>query len=40
MNANTITAYNNTYGTTGAAWLQPVGILAPRLLKLGIQINY
>jgi hypothetical protein len=39
-NTNTITAYNNTYGTNGGAWLTPVAILPARLLKVGVQIDY
>jgi hypothetical protein len=40
LNASTLVAYNNTYGTSGAAWLAPVAIIPARLLKFGIQIDY
>ena len=40
LNSDTITSYNNTYGTTGASWLAPVAIINPRLMKLGIQVNF
>ena len=40
LNTNVVTALNYTYGTTGAAWLQPIAILPARLLKLGVQIAY
>jgi hypothetical protein len=40
LNSNTITAYNNTYGTNGASWLQPVAIIPARLIKFGVQIDY
>ena len=40
LNTNTITAFNPNYGTNGAAWLTPVGVLPARLLKIGVQIDY
>jgi hypothetical protein len=40
LNSDTITSYNNTYGTTGSSWLTPVAIINPRLMKLGVQIIY
>jgi hypothetical protein len=40
FNANTVLAFNQTYGTTGAAWFTPVAIVPARLMKLGIQIDY
>jgi hypothetical protein len=40
LNTNVITAYNNTYGTNGAAWLTPVAILPARLVKIGIQFDF
>jgi len=39
-NANTSFVLNQTYGTNGAIWLQPLQILAPRLVKLGIQVDF
>jgi hypothetical protein len=29
---------NVTYGTTGANWQQPLGILPARLVKFGMQV--
>jgi hypothetical protein len=45
FNANTVTAVNNTYGTTtgatpGLTWQIPMGIMAPRLVKLGVQMYF
>ena len=40
LNTNVITAYNPNYGTNGAAWLLPVNVIPPRLLKFGVQIDY
>src|SRR5262249_51805034 len=34
FNANPVIAWNNTYGTNGASWLQPLQILTGRLIKL------
>ena len=33
FNSNPVTALNNTYGTTGATWLQPLQILASRVVR-------
>jgi hypothetical protein len=40
LNVNTIHTFNYTYGTNGAAWLRPLGVLQARLVKLGVQIDY
>jgi hypothetical protein len=37
LNASPVLSYNNTYGP---AWLNPTSILAGRLFKVGVQINY
>jgi hypothetical protein len=39
-NANTIMNVNNSYGTTGAAWLNPTQITLARLLKVGFQLDF
>jgi hypothetical protein len=39
-NANPVLVVNNTYGTTGAAWLQPLQILASRMLKFSAQLDF
>jgi hypothetical protein len=40
-----LTSFSSTYGVTtgasaGSAWLVPTGILAPRIVKVGIQANF
>jgi hypothetical protein len=40
LNANAITAWNVNYVGTGAAWLQPQGILPARLFKFSVQFDY
>jgi hypothetical protein len=40
LNGNAVTAVNNTYGSTGATWLQPTQVLAARLLRLGAQVSF
>jgi hypothetical protein len=40
LNANPVTAVNLNYAGTGAAWLQPQGILPARLFKLSVQFDY
>jgi hypothetical protein len=40
LNVNTVLGFNNTYGSTGATWLAPGQILAPRLVKLGVQVGF
>jgi hypothetical protein len=37
FNANTVLALNNTYGST---WLRPTAILAGRLFKFGVQLDF
>jgi hypothetical protein len=39
-NANPVLVVNNTYGTTGAAWLQPLQILASRMVKFSVQLDF
>ncbi len=42
-NRNTVTAWNNNYGTLaggGATWLQPTGILPARMLKFAVQLDF
>ena len=40
FNASTEVLVNDTYGTTGAAWLQPQQILQGRYAKLGVQVDF
>ena len=40
LNTSVVVAYNNAYGTNGAAWLTPVAILPARLVKLGVQVDF
>ncbi|MGE3512411.1 MAG: carboxypeptidase regulatory-like domain-containing protein [Vicinamibacterales bacterium] len=40
LNANPVTALNNTFGTTGATWLQPLQILASRVVRFSAQLNF
>jgi hypothetical protein len=40
LNANTVIAANNTYGTNGAAWLVPQVILSGRIVKFGAQLSF
>jgi hypothetical protein len=40
FNANTVNAFNTTYGTNGSSWLLPVSILPGRLAKFGVQVNF
>jgi hypothetical protein len=40
LNNNPVLLENTTYGSTGAAWRQPLVILPPRLVKFGVQIAF
>jgi hypothetical protein len=40
LNGNSVLAHNNVYGTSGVSWLVPQSILAPRLLKFGMQMTF
>lgn len=40
LNANAVTEVNNVYGTNGSSWMQPRGIMAARLIKLGLQLTF
>jgi hypothetical protein len=40
LNDNTVVTWNNTYGTSGATWLQPQAIIAGRLVKFGFQLDF
>ena len=40
LNANTIQRVNNSFGTTGASWLEPDEILPGRLIKFEAQLNF
>ncbi len=40
LNAGPVIAWNNTYGTTGASWLNPLNVFPARLLKIGAQLNF
>jgi hypothetical protein len=40
LNAVTVLSQNNTYGTNGATWQRPTTVLAPRLVKLGVRMDF
>jgi hypothetical protein len=40
LNANPVTAWNQTYGTNGAVWLTPTQILQGRIAKVGAQLDF
>ena len=40
LNGNFVTSQNTAYGTNGESWLVPQSILAPRLLKFGVQMAF
>lgn len=40
FNANTAVLVNDTYGVSGAAWLQPQQLLQGRYAKLGVQVSF
>jgi hypothetical protein len=40
FNASTEVTQNDTFGTTGASWLQPLQILQGRYAKLGVQVDF
>jgi hypothetical protein len=40
MNSNADLLLNTTYGTNGAAWLRPIVVLPPRLVKIGVQVDF
>jgi hypothetical protein len=45
LNSDQITSWSNTYGVTtgpqtGSAWRRPTGIIAPRIVKLGVQASF
>jgi hypothetical protein len=40
LNAVTVLSQNNTYGTNGATWQRPTTVLAPRLVKFGIRMDF
>jgi len=40
LNANPVTQWNQTYGTTGAAWMTPTAILPGRLGKFSVQVDF
>jgi hypothetical protein len=40
LNANPVTILNMNYSGTGAAWLQPQGILPARLFKMSVQFDF
>ena len=40
FNASTAVLVNDTYGVTGAAWLQPQQLFQGRYAKLGVQVTF
>jgi hypothetical protein len=40
LNANDVVSYNDTYGTNGATWQLPTGIMPPRLAKFAVQVDF
>jgi Carboxypeptidase regulatory-like domain len=40
MNANTVLTWNNSYVTDGSAWLRPLSILDPRLVKFSARFYF
>jgi hypothetical protein len=45
QNSDQITSWSNTYGVTtgtntGSAWRRPTAIIAPRIVKFGVQANF
>jgi hypothetical protein len=40
FNANTGTAFNQNFGTNGAAWLRPNAILNPRYARFNATVDF
>jgi hypothetical protein len=45
FNSSEVLTYSNTYGATtgaltGSAWLIPTSIIAPRIVKFGVQASF
>jgi hypothetical protein len=42
LNANTPTTYESVYdpATNGARWMQPTAVLAPRFVRLNVQVDF
>ena len=40
FNGNAVLQQNNTYGTNGASWQVPQAVLAARLAKFTVQLNF
>jgi hypothetical protein len=40
LNTSSVLSYNDTYGTNGATWQRPTGIMASRLAKFGVQVEF
>jgi hypothetical protein len=40
FNANPVLQQNNVYGTTGVTWQQPQSVMAARLGKVSVQVNF
>jgi hypothetical protein len=40
FNASPVTTYNQTFAGTGATWLQPTAILAARVAKVSVQLDW
>jgi hypothetical protein len=40
LNANTGTAFNQSFGTDGATWLRPTAILNPRFVRFNVTVDF
>jgi len=40
LNSNTGTSYNQSFGTDGATWLRPTGILNPRFVRFNVTVDF
>ena len=40
INANTATAYNQTFGNDGATWLRPTAIQSPRFVRCNVRLDF
>ena len=40
LNTNTLVVLSTSYGTDGSRWLAPRGVLPPRLMKLGVSVDF
>ena len=40
INANTATAYNQTFGNDGATWLRPTAVMNPRFVRFNVRFTF